>query len=135
DESVAVRRILAKIAESEPGVRATALAELGIFAGLRKLGTVVRQETAKMPILDDIMDHDLLGPAIRQGMEIGLERGREEGRQEGREKGCEQGEKAIVVNLIESRFGTVPSWVRERLESMSAPEVESVSLRLLDARN
>jgi hypothetical protein len=35
-----------------------------------------------MPILDDIMDHDLLGPAIRQGREAGREEGREEGRRE-----------------------------------------------------
>ena len=30
-----------------------------------------------MPILDDIMDHDVLGPAIREGMQ----KGRQEGRQ------------------------------------------------------
>jgi hypothetical protein len=42
-----------------------------ILSGLRKLGSAIRTEVQQMPILDDIMDHDVLGPAIRQGRQEG----------------------------------------------------------------
>ncbi len=69
-----------------------------------------------MPILDDIMDHDILGPAIRRGLE----------------QGRVEGEQTVVMRMIEKRFGSIPSWVRQRLQAMSAPEVEETALRLLD---
>ena len=72
-----------------------------------------------MPILEDIMDHDILGPVLRQGLE----------------QGRIEGEQTVVTRQIEKRFGTVPAWVRQRLEAMSAPEVEETALRLLDARS
>jgi hypothetical protein len=115
----AVRTILRRIAESEPSRRDVAVRELTILAGLRHLGAIIDQETKNMPILDDIMDHDLLGPILR--------RGREEGR-------MEEG-KNIVVRLIEKRFGVVPVWARQRVEAMSASEVEETALRLLDAHS
>src|SRR5437016_79618 len=90
EERAAVKKILERIARSEPAQRVTAIRELTILAGLRKLGTVISEEAAKMPILDDIMDHDLLGPAIRRGMEQGREEGRHEGREEGRHEGREE---------------------------------------------
>jgi hypothetical protein len=72
-----------------------------------------------MPILNDIMDHDLFGPAIR--------RGREEGRI--------KGEQTIVGRQIEKRFGPVPRWAQQHLEAMSAPEIERIALGLLDAES
>ena len=66
-----------------------------------------------MPILDDIMDHDILGPAIRQGRV--------------------EGEQTLFIRLAEKRFGPVPAWARQRLEAMSASELEETALRLLDA--
>jgi hypothetical protein len=55
-----------------------------------------------MPILDDIMDHDVLGPVLRKG--------REEGRKEAAEAALK-----IVKPLLEQRFGTVPARVDARL--------------------
>jgi hypothetical protein len=113
DRRAAVRRILERIAESEPGRRGIALREFTILAGLRHLREIIQEETKTMPILDDIMDHDILGPAIRQGRM--------------------EGELTVVMRQIEKRFGPVPAWARQRLEAMSAPEVEETALRLLDA--
>jgi predicted transposase YdaD len=76
-----------------------------------------------MPITDDIMDHDLLGPAIRQG----IQQGREEGRQEGELK--------AIRRLAIKRFGTIPGWADERLEALSLPEIENLYNRILDAKN
>ena len=98
-----------------------------ILAGLRKLGDSIRTEVKQMPILDDIMDHDVIGPAIRQGLEQGLERGRQEGRQE---EGL-----AILRRLIGKRFGTVPAWAEERLANLSTAQIEDFSLSVLDAKS
>jgi len=115
NEREAVRRILRRIAESEPARREIALRELIILGGLRSLGAIIEQETKKMPILDDIMDHDLLGPKLR------------------RER--LEGEQTIVMRQIEKRFGAIPAWARQRLEAMSAGELEETALRLLDVQS
>jgi len=127
DKRAAVRRILERIAETDPGRRQTTLREFIILAGLRSLREIIREETKTMPILDDIMDHDILGPAIRQGLQQGLQQGRVEGRVEG--------EQTVVMRQIETRFGAVPSWARQRLDAMSAPELEETAVRLLNARS
>ena len=61
DERAAVRRILQRISESEPGQRELALRELIILAGLRELREIIEQEKKAMPIVEDIMDHNILG--------------------------------------------------------------------------
>ena len=127
DKRAAVRRILERVAETDPGRRQTTLREFIILAGLRSLREIIREETKTMPILDDIMDHDILGPAIRQGLQQGLQQGRVEGRVEG--------EQTVVMRQIETRFGAVPSWARQRLDAMSAPELEETAVRLLNARS
>jgi predicted transposase YdaD len=123
DRRAAVREILERIAEIDPDRRQVALREFVILAGLRSLREIIREETKTMPILDDIMEHDILGPAIRQGLEQGLQ------------QGLVKGEQTVVIRLIEKRFGAIPAWARQRLEAMSAPEVEETALRLLDARS
>jgi hypothetical protein len=82
----------------------------------------ISEGTKKMPILDDIMDHDLFGPAIRQGMELG------------RQEGYQLGEQAILLRQIEKRFGPVPGWALSKLETLSAADLERLALRLLDAQ-
>jgi predicted transposase YdaD len=119
DERAAVRRILQQIAQCEPHQREQALRELMILAGLRRLRAIIQEERKTMPILEDIMDHDIFGPVLRQGLE----------------QGRVEGEQAVVMRLIEKRFGTVPAWVRQRLEAMSTLEVEDTAIRLLDARS
>jgi len=135
DRRAAVRTILRRIAGSDPDRRQIALREFVILAGLRHLGAIIEQETKTMPILDDIMDHDLLGPALRRGMQQGLEQGLEQGIEQGRAQGRMEGEQTVVMRLIEKRFGSVPSWARQRLETMSAGEIEETALRLLDAQS
>jgi hypothetical protein len=119
NEREAVQRILGRIAASQPSVRAEALAELTILAGLRKLGTTIKGEMEQMPILDDIMDHDLLGPERRRGIALGRA----------------EGARAVVLRQIGKRFGPVPEWVKQRLDSLPEPDIEQVGLRLLDARS
>ena len=118
DKASAVRRILGKISESDASRRAGALAELAILAGLRSLTTVIEKELERMPILNDIMDHELFGRERKLGMAMGRE----------------DGERTVILSLMTERFGPVPVWARERIESLKAPELEKLALRVLKAR-
>ena len=109
----AVRRILARIEAAEPVERGAALEELTILGGLRKLGAVLKREIKQMPILDSMMDHDLFGPLLRQGRA--------------------EGERLVVLRQIGRRFGQVPEWAKQRIDSLSASDLEEVELRLLEA--
>ena len=96
-----------------------------------------------MPILNDIMDHPVLGRERKrgiligreQGLELGLERGLEQGLEQGLEKGREEGERQIILRLIAKRFGEVPPAAKKRIAAMSATKLERFALRLLDARS
>jgi Domain of unknown function (DUF4351) len=116
DQRAALAKLLGKIAGAGPEERAVAMAEVFVLAGLRRIAPLVRKEAEKMPILDDIMDHELLGPMIRKAR---AEARQEEGRQ-------------IVLRLIEKRFGSLPAWAQTRLEGLHIDEIESAALRLLD---
>jgi flagellar biosynthesis/type III secretory pathway protein FliH len=50
-----------------------------------------------MPILNDILDHEVVGPAIREGLQKGLEQGLQQGRQD------------ILRRILEKRFGSLPN--------------------------
>src|ERR1035438_3083854 len=112
-----VRRILERIAAGPPE-RDQALAELLILARLRRLSGEVKRETEKMPIMEDIMDHDVIGPAIRKG----LRQGRVEGQME------------ILLSQIQKRFGRIPPAVSERIAALKPAQLKRVGLRLLDAQ-
>ena len=74
DHKEAIRAIVARIAELPESERHVAVQQLVIVAGLRRLGQTVKEEVRKMPIVVDIMENDIIGPAIRQGLEQGLRR-------------------------------------------------------------
>jgi len=113
-EPDAVRRVLKRIAAAPSGEREQALAELLIIARLRQLSGEVNRETKKMPILEDIMDHDVIGPAIRQG--------RAEGQIE------------LLLGMIEKKFGVIPPRIHKRIASLKPNQIKTAGLRLLDAQ-
>jgi hypothetical protein len=121
-QPAALRRILKRIAAGQPRDRDGALAELFIIAGLRRMEDEARTEAKKMPVLNDIMDNKVIGPAIRQG----LVQGRAEGRVEGQVE--------IVLSLIQKRFGRIPPAVAERIAALKPAQLKRVGLRLLDAQ-
>ncbi len=97
------------------------MAELAILAGLRNLADIITQEVQQMPILNDIMDNPLIGPRIREGIEIGRREGRKEG------------ERALMLRQVEKRFGAIPEWAQQKIDAMSSTDLEDAALRLLDA--
>ncbi|MES1257214.1 MAG: DUF4351 domain-containing protein [Acidobacteriota bacterium] len=121
NEREAIRRILKGIAASDPARRPGAFAELVLLAGLRKIGDIIEHEARQMPILNDIMDHEVIGPLLRRGMELGRIDGRIDG------------ERHIVLHMLTQRFGPVPDWAKNRIEKMSTAEIEDIAARLLVA--
>ncbi len=121
-----VKRVLAKIAQAPAAERGEALDELMTLAALRKLGPVVVREAKKMPILNDIMDHEVFGPKLRRAHAAGQKEGREEGR--------EEGERIILLRLAAHRFGPISLAVRKRIGGLTQAALGRASLRLLEAR-
>ena len=125
DHKEAIRGIVAKIADLPESQRHVAMQQLVVLAGLRRLAQTVKEEVQKMPLIIDLMENDLLGPAIRQGIAQGREEGREEGRAEG--------EHLLLSRLIEKRFGPLPKWATAKLGALSLSEIEVLAERLFDA--
>jgi hypothetical protein len=50
-----------------------------------------------------------------------------------RSASLDEGERAVILSLIVARFGAVPAWASQRIESLAAPELEQLAPRLLDA--
>lgn len=123
DRREAVRRVLRKISQLSGIERADAFQQLSILAGLRKLGAEIKEEVKQMPILDNIMDHDLIGPAIRQGM------------QQGMQQGFEKGTRDVARHLIEKRFGPIPASFEQRFLAMTAPELDALAVKVIDAKD
>jgi hypothetical protein len=72
-----------------------------------------RREATKMPVLNDIMDNKVIGPAIRQ------ERA--------------EGQVEIVLSLIRKRLGRISPAVGRRIATLKPAPLKRVGLRLLDA--
>ncbi|MGH9608176.1 MAG: Rpn family recombination-promoting nuclease/putative transposase [Bryobacteraceae bacterium] len=121
----AVRHILERITVLNEPARSAILARFLVISGLRRLAPTVQQEAQKMPILNDILSHEVIGPAILQGRQEGLQEGLQEGRQEG--------QREILRRQMEKRFGAIPNWVEGRLASFSESELDEFAMRLLDA--
>jgi hypothetical protein len=119
DDKEAVHKIMERLGGLARAERETALAQLTILAGLRRLAKTVERETRNMPIDLDIRDHETLGPLFQAE--------RQEGRQEG--------DIAILRRLIEKRFGALPGWAAEKLAGLSTTELEELSERVLDVRS
>jgi flagellar biosynthesis/type III secretory pathway protein FliH len=67
------------------------------------------------------MDHQVIGPAIRQGLQQGLQQGRQEARQE------------MLKEVIEKRFGLLPASIEERWTKLSLVEREAIFDRVFQA--
>ena len=109
--NIVIRRIVQRIADLGAAEREAALSQLLIVAGLRHLEEAVEQEAAKMPILNDIREHKVLGREFKKG------------------------ELTVLRRLIEKRFGTIPTWANDILANRTAAELEELSVRILDAKS
>jgi hypothetical protein len=131
DRLETVRRILERIAKMDGSSRKVAFSKLMILAGIRKLDEIVEQEAKQMPILNDIMDHGVIGPAIRKGRREGKAEGKAQGKAEGKLEGVA----AIAQRQLTARFGPLSSTTKKRLATLTLPELEDLAIRLLTAKS
>ena len=64
-----------------------------------------------------------------------IEQGMKEGMQQGMEQGMQQGEAAVVLHLIERRFGPLSDDVRQRVTQADPNTLLQWSERILDANS
>jgi hypothetical protein len=70
---------------------------------------------------------------IEQWKQEGLQAGLQEGRQEGLLAGRQQGGSALLLRLLERRFGVLPGWATDRVRAADIATLDEWSLRVLDA--
>ena len=112
----AIRRVLRRIPALEPARRGRMLRLLMVVAGLRRLGTEIEEETKRMPILNDINDHEVLGREYKRGVQVVTHEMVE-----------------MLRCQIEDRFGALPEWVEDRLIAASPVELKGIGQRLIGA--
>ncbi len=129
DMRAAVRRILARVSRLPKPQRANAMSQLLVLSGLRRLEAVIKEETARMPVIIDLMENTVIRGYYLQGKE----EGKEEGRQEGKQEGARDEAMTMLTRLLERRFGPLPETVIARLHAADLATLEDWGLRLLDA--
>lgn len=134
DQRAALRLILDRIAQAEPGRRAEAAKGLFVLAGLRKLRPMLEEErrARTMDITYDWLTDPTIGPVIADA----AAQARAEARAEAQAEALTQvqaTEQRIFRRLVEKRFGGLSDATAARIALMSLPEIEDLSLRLLDA--
>jgi hypothetical protein len=72
-----------------------------------------------MPITEDILNHEIIGPAYREGWQ----------------KGYREGVLTLVRRQLLKRFGPVPAWREDRLALYSTSGLLELSELLLDAQS
>lgn len=111
DQRGAVRAILEKLSGLKEDAREFCFEALLTLSGLRGLEQIVEEEASKMPVLNDILDHKVLGREYKRG------------KQEGREEEVIR----ILSRLIVKRFGAIPDWVRPRMQALPVHELERLT--------
>ena len=127
----AIRRVLATIATLDARAREDALGQLMVICGLRGIETKVEEEIRKVPVLNSLLDHKVLGREFKkgreQGMEEGLERGLEQGRHEGEEK--------LLRRQLEHRFKRLPKWADDKLATATPAQIEEWGERFVEKKS
>jgi hypothetical protein len=83
-----------------------------------------------VPVPGDLMEKRMLLERAEQWKQ----NWRSEGRQQGRQEGRQEGEAALLLRLLQRRFGDVPQWVTARIEVADSATLEEWGLRILDAK-
>lgn len=122
DERAALKEIVSKLEKVSGSRRESLFQVLLILCGLRGLEDLVEKEVRKMPILNDILEHKVLGREYKRGLKEGL--------QEGREEGLHEGWLIMLRRHLHRQFGPLPDWADAALTKLSLPELEQLDERL-----
>jgi hypothetical protein len=114
------------------------------------LGTIMVRDGGTLPVPEELQEvRNMLATRVEQWKqawrEEGLEEGRQEGRrqghlqglqeglQQGRQQGRQAGEAALLLRLLERRFGPLPAAVSDSVRAADTAVLEEWGIRVLDA--
>jgi len=117
DKTAAIRTILRRIYRLKPEERLDANTRLLLTCELRNLSEVAKGELANMSRVFNPETNPVVGPYVRRALS--------EGRVEGSAR--------TLRSLIEAKFGALPSWVEERLESATPRQLDAITRKFLEA--
>jgi predicted transposase YdaD len=117
DRPTVLREILVKLLAMTPEEQEPAFAELTAFSGILKLDELLSQKLKEFSMLNvDLRDNAVVRPLI------------EEGRQEGQQAG----RRSLLLNLLRAKFGVVPDWAAQRVQSASIDQLDQWAPKVLD---
>jgi len=119
----AIRRILRTIATLDGRAREEALGQLVVIRGLRSITTEIEEEIRRVPILDSLLDHKILGREFKKGL------------QQGEAIGEARGEAKMLRRQLELRFKKLPKWVTDKLATATPTQLEVWGERFVEARS
>ena len=122
-----VAEILGRIAELPAVSQKEAVAQLLVLSGLRGLKSVVQEQVNNMPLSFDIHENEFLEEVFQEGKEKGLQEGKEKGLQEGRLESA----RLLLSELLEAKFGPLPSTAQDRISQASFEEIQLWQRRAL----
>ena len=104
----------------------------GIFAAL--LGAILAPLAPDARVPEELLEiRSMLATRAETWKRQWLEEGEQKGRLEGRLEGRQEGEAALLLRLLERRFGVLPDWVRDRIAGADTASLEEWGVRVLDA--
>ena len=116
DRPAVLKEILAKLLAMTREEQEPALAELTAFSGILKLDDLLSQKLKEFPMLTvDLKENAVVRPLIEEG--------RQEGQQEGR--------RALLLDLLAEKFGAVPAWAAQRVQSASIDQLDQWARKVL----
>jgi hypothetical protein len=119
------RRVAERLEAMQGEARAEAAAQFVILSGLRGWAPTILRGIymTNQELMDVLLEQD----GICRGL---WQRGKDEALREAVER-----ERSIVSRQIQKRFGPLPAWAQQRVQSANEDELEQWALALLDARS
>jgi hypothetical protein len=81
----------------------------------------------------NVMENKVLAPILQQQFELGEMKGRSEGELKGRSEGELKGRQDQLRELLTEKFGSLPAWAAQRLQSASDRELHTWAKRVLSS--
>ncbi len=105
------------------------------FSAARKvlvelLGAAIAPYAPGIRVPDELLE---VRNMLATRMEKWMEESKQQGRLEGEQRGRQSGKAALLLRMLEHRFGVLPEWARDRVLMADTDTMEEWGLRVLDA--
>ncbi len=130
DKQAALDAAVARLRLMQREDRAWASGILLLLSGILKIEETVNEKIKEAGMIN-LLENKVLGPMILQAEETGRIKGMEQGMEQGIEQGIEKGMNTLLHELLTEKFGQLPEWATQRLQTASADQLHAWAKRLL----